>query len=187
MKTALIVIDFINDIVHPDGKIPSCAYYVTQHNVLNSANLALDWARQQKHLVIQVKVGFDSHYHTQPKQSPIFGQAHLYGALNLDSWGTEFHSQLNVKSDDVIIIKSRISPFYGTALEATLRANGIEHLYICGVSTTWAIQSCVREAHDRDYQVTIISDACGAHTEQEHQESLAMLNRLATLVSSSEL
>ncbi len=186
-KTALIVIDFINDIVHPEGKIPSCAEQVSTHATIEAANTALQWARKSEHLIIQVKVGFDSHYHAQPKHSPMFGKANEYGALNLQTWGTQFHEKLDVQNDDMIIVKPRVNPFYGTALDAVLRANRIEKLIICGVSTTWAIQSCVRDAHDRDYEVTIIEDACAAHTQEEHKTSIQTLQRLANIQQSNDL
>lgn len=186
-KTALLVIDFINDIVHPEGKIPSCAEQVAKCHTMEAANRAIAWARQNSHLIIHVKVGFDAHYHAQPKHSPMFGKANEYGALNLQGWGTQFHEKMDVAEQDMILVKPRVNPFYGTPLEATLRANRIEELVICGVSTTWAIQSCVRDAHDRDYQVILVEDACAAHTQQEHLNSIDTLSRLVTLIKSTEL
>ena len=186
-KTALIVIDFINDIVHPEGKIPSCAEQVLTHSTIEAANRTLAWARKSNHLIIQVKVGFDAHYHAQPKRSPMFGKANEYGALNLQAWGTKFHEKLDVQDNDMIIVKPRVSPFYGTPLDAVLRANRVEKLIICGVSTTWAIQACVREAHDRDYELTIIEDACAAHTQDEHTTSIQTLQRLTAIKKSTDL
>ncbi|PKF49905.1 isochorismatase family cysteine hydrolase [Enterovibrio nigricans] len=184
MKTALIVIDFINDIVHPDGKIPSCAQQVSEKKVIEKANHAIEWARQLEHLIVFVKVGFSSSYRDQPKLSPVFGGANKIGALSLDSWGTEFHSALSVEPHDLIVIKPRINPFHCSSLDAVLRANQINNLYVCGVSTTWAIQSVVRDAHDRDYTVHVISDACAADTEEAHTQSLSMLERIATMTPS---
>ncbi|ALA24715.1 hypothetical protein [Piscirickettsia salmonis] len=37
-KTAVLVIDFINDIVHPDGKIAKAASYIQQNNTLEKVN-----------------------------------------------------------------------------------------------------------------------------------------------------
>lgn len=187
MNTALIVIDFINDIVHPDGKIPSCAAHTHERQAISAANNALKWARNNDHLVILVKVGFDAHYLQQPKLSPIFGKADQYQALQLGSWGTDFHTELDTNENDAVVVKSRISPFYATSLEAILRANHIDELYVCGVSTTWAIQATVREAHDRDYTVTIIEDACAASDQEEHLASMEVLKRISSVKHSSDL
>ncbi|KXF82923.1 isochorismatase family cysteine hydrolase [Enterovibrio coralii] len=184
MNTALVVIDFINDIVHPDGKIPSCAEQVAEKGVIEKANDAIAWARKLEHLIIFVKVGFTEGYQDQPKHSPIFGKANSLGALNLNGWGTAFHEDLQVTANDLVVVKPRVNPFYCTSLDATLRANQINNLYVCGVSTSWAIQSIVRDAHDRDYVVHVVADACAAHTDAEHSASLAQLERIATITPS---
>lgn len=182
MKTALIVIDLINDIVHPEGKIASLAEHVRERQVIAKANQALQIARQQGWLTVLITVGFSESYKEQPKESPIFGQAHTAGVLTLGHWGTAFHDDLEVSPEDLVIVKQRISPFYGTSLEAALRANKIDRLVVCGVGTPWAIQSVVREGHDRDYQMVILEDACAADTMEEHHASLLQLNHLARVI-----
>src|SRR5215204_6418872 len=147
-KTALLVIDFINDIVHPDGKITATADFVKKHDVINHANLVIAFARQHHFPIAFVKVGFSKNYLECPTNSPIFGQAKEMKAFELNTWGTEFHEKLNVQTDDFIITKHRVSAFYGTSLEAFLRANQIQNLILIGVSTDMAIQSTAREAHD---------------------------------------
>ncbi len=187
MESALIVIDFINDIVHPQGKIPSCADQVNQNKVIENANQAIAWARQKGHLLIFVKVGFQSSYQDVPVWSPMFGKAGEIGALDLSGWGTAFHDALDVQPSDLVVVKPRVNPFHNTSLDSILRANRISSVYLCGVSTSWAIQSATRDAHDRDYKVNIICDACAAHSAEEHQTSLNMLERIASLWQSGTL
>ena len=187
MKTALLALDFINDIVHPEGKIANSAKHVEERNTISHANRALAYARESDWLVILVKVGFESNYHAQPKNSPMFGSANRIRALEFGSFGTDFHEALDVQSTDLILEKPRVSPFYGTPLEPALRSNRVDHLYLCGVSTSWAVQAAAREAHDRDYQVTIIADACSAPSEEEHQISIRMLSKIATIITADQL
>lgn len=187
MNNALLVIDFINDIVHPDGKISSSAAHTQQQNAIYNANLALSHAREHDWLTILIKVGFDENYHLQPKNSPMFGMANQYKALQLGSWGTEFHSSLDVQPCDFVIEKPRVSGFYATPLDTLLRANKVEHLYLCGVSTTWAIESTVRDAHDRDYLVTVIENACSAKNEQTHQKSIEALSHIAQIITVDQI
>lgn len=187
MNTAIIVLDFINDIVAKDGKISSCASHVAERHVIQKANVALQWARKQHWLVVLVKVGFSEHYLQQPKNSPIFGKAHQFQALKLGSWGTEFHSELDVNDNDCVIVKARVSPFYATHLEAVLRANKIERLVICGVSSTWAVQAAARDGHDRDYEIVILEDACAAANEEEHQLSMKQMSRIAKIIPVKDL
>lgn len=187
MNTAIIALDFINDIVSKDGKIPSCAAHVEERHAIQKANNALHTARKNHWPVILVKVGFSEHYIEQPKSSPIFGKAHQLQALKLNTWGTEFHPQLEISSTDCILIKSRVSPFYATHLEAVLSANTIQRLIICGVSSTWAVQATARDGHDRDYEIFILEDACGAANEEEHQLSMKQLSRIAKIITTNEI
>ena len=85
------------------------------------------------------------------------------------------------------MIKPRVSAFYGTDLEPLLRANKVERLALAGVSTAWAVQATARDAHDRDYQVVIVEDACAAASEEEHQASMKLLSQIAKVVEVEDL
>ena len=187
LSSALLIIDFINDTVHPKGKISGSAAYVKEQNVIGHANKAIAIARAEQMPILFVKVGFSSNYLECPRNSPIFSKAKQYQALQLNTWGTEFHETLDIQPTDIVIVKHRVSAFYATALEAYLRANQVQQLYICGVSTDMAIQTTAHEAHDRDYKVTIIKDACGAMTQELHDNTLKSLERVAAVLAADQL
>lgn len=186
-KTAVLLLDFINDIVHPQGKVASSAQYVQENKVIEKANQVINFARQHNLPIIFVKVGFNQGYPECPTHSPLFGRAKQMQALQLNAWSTEFHENIVIQPQDLIIIKHRVSAFYATALEAFLRANNIEQLIITGVSTDMAVQSTAREAHDRDYQTIIVADACGAANTENHENALKLLARIATIVDTTKL
>lgn len=187
MKTALLVLDLINDIIHPNGKIAAAADLVNQYQVIDHANRVIAVARENNLPIVFVKVGFHAGYPECSETSPVFNRAKELGALQLNTWGTEFHEAVNITRDDVVITKHRISAFYATALEAILRANQIEDLLILGVSTDMAVQTTAREAHDRDYKVTIVSDACCASSLETHENTLKLLQKIATTIKSDDL
>lgn len=187
MKTAIIALDYIVDIMHPDGKIARSAQQASERDIVAKANHALEIAREKHWLVIHIKVGFSSGYSDQPKHSPMFGRAHEFRALELGTAGTDFHPDLHVDPGDLVITKPRVSAFYGTSLEPMLRANSIERLVLTGVSSTWAVQSTARDAHDRDYRVIILEDACAAASAEEHLASMKMLSTIANIVTVEDL
>ena len=187
MSKLLLVIDFINDIVHPEGKRSSVAPYVTEHQVIQHANQAISFARSNDIDIVHVKVGFNSNYKECPTNSPLFSSAKKDDALLLGTWGTEFHKDLDVQESDTVIVKHRVSALYATPLETILRASHVEQVYVCGVSTNMAIETVTRELHDRDYQVVVIQDACGAANEEVHKASLFTLSRIATVCNAEEL
>jgi nicotinamidase-related amidase len=74
--------------------------------------------------------------------------------------GTMIHSSVRPMSDDIIVQKRRVSAFAGSDLEVLLRAHKAEYLVLSGFSTAGVVLGTLREAADRDYQVTVLSDAC---------------------------
>lgn len=182
--TLLLTIDYINDICHPEGKIPSCAGMMQRHQVMQRANIAIRHARAQGMAVAHVKVGFPSSYANCPPDSPVFGKAPAFRALELGSWGTAFIDGLDVRDEDFVIVKSRIGTFYNTQLESLLRSKKIHNLVLAGVSTNHAIESTVRDAHDRDYAVTVLGDACATSSDEVHAATLAgVISHLAQITT----
>lgn len=187
MNTVFIGLDYIVDIMHPSGKIARSAAHAGERNVIDVANRALTIACQSEWLSILVKVGFSQSYADQPKQSPMFGRAHEFGAIALGTRGTGFHPALKAELADLVIVKPRVSAFYGTGLDAALRARKVDRVVIAGVSSSWAVQSAARDAHDRDYQVFVLEDACAAANEAEHQASMTLLGSIAKIIRIDEL
>lgn len=186
-NTALVVIDLINDLVHPRGKISSFSSFISENHVIEKNNIVIDYARKNQLLIIFVKVVFDSLYRSCSPVSPIFQHVKKQNALQSNTWGTQFHDKLDKQAQDIVIEKHRISAFYSTPLEMYFKCNKIENILITGVSTDMAIESTAREAHDRDYKVYIIADACGAFSKDLHESSLKILSKITTVISSFQL
>jgi nicotinamidase-related amidase len=186
-KSAVLILDFINDIVHLKGKFTATANFVHEHHVIDCANKVISKARQQSIPLIFVRVGFSEGYLECPMNSPLFKKAKEYKALQLNSWGTEFYENLDYQPQDFVVTKHRVSALYATSLETFLKANQIQHLILTGVSTDMAVQTTAREAHDRDYNVTIVSDACGTESMEFHVCTLKALEHIATILTSNEL
>jgi len=187
MNTAFIGLDYTFDITHPDSPVARSAAQISARNVIAKTNAALKIAEEKGWLIILVKVGFAAGYPELPQKSPIFSRLKDLGRMQLGTPGTEFHPELIVPEQAVIITKPRVSAFYATTLEAILRANHIDRLVLAGVSTTWAIQSTAREGHDRDYEIVVVEDASAAASEEEHQASIKTLTGIARIVQLSDL
>ncbi|MBI4444891.1 MAG: cysteine hydrolase [Acidobacteria bacterium] len=186
----LLLIDFINEIVHPNGKLAQKRGYsafLEKFGTLEKVAGLLKSARERQLLILHVRVGFSPDYREHPATSPLFGAARHIGALQLGTWATEFHENASPHPGEPIVVKHRVSPFYGTPLEMILRNNGIHELMLCGVSTDLAVQAATREAHDRDFAVTVVADCCGAGTDADHDNSLRTLSKIAMIKTSREL
>jgi nicotinamidase-related amidase len=189
MSAALLCIDYINDIVSEGGKLSSKGYlsFVDEHGTLRVVSALQARCRESGVTVLHVRVGFDPSYLNHPKMSPLFGTAEKFGALTLGSWGTEFADQVSPLDSELTFAKPRVSAFYGTGLESALRSLGVSQLLIAGVATDLAVQAAARDAHDRDFQVTVVSDACAAATASDHDNSLATLAKISRVLPAAEL
>jgi nicotinamidase-related amidase len=188
-RTAVLLIDFINEIVHPDGKLAAKGYsdFVLKHKVLEKTAVLIETCRKRNVPLIFVRVGFSVKYKEHPIGSPLFGKAKEFGALQLGTWATDFHDKVKPLEDELVLTKHRVSAFHATTLDLTLRAMGVRRLVVAGVATDLAVQSAVRDAHDRDYHTIIVSDCCGAATDQDHEIALRLLGKVAEITTSDKL
>ncbi|MGE3691033.1 MAG: cysteine hydrolase family protein [Novosphingobium sp.] len=186
-KTLFLVMDMMNDIVAEDGfNKATYGVQVKERNVLANTATAIATARKAGARVGYVRVGFSPDYRECPPASPIFSGARANGIFQLGTKGTEVHPAVAPQEGDFDVVKHRVSPFYATSLEAILRANGIERIVMCGVSTNGVVHSGAREAHDRDYEVVILEDCCAGVTPDEHEHAVACLGRYARIVDSTD-
>lgn len=90
--------------------------------------------------------------------------------------GQALYPAMEVGAGDVVIDKYRYGAFScpAGALEATLRAHGVEMLLIAGTLTNVCCESTAREANMRGYKVIVLADATAAATDEE--QNAALLN-----------
>lgn len=89
---------------------------------------------------------------------------------------------------ELVIDKIRYSGFFGTNLNAGLKALGVDTLLVCGLTTECCIDSTVRDAFHLDYHVFIATDACAAYEPEIHEASLKVLElNCAILVTVDEV
>lgn len=187
-RPALLVLDLINEIVHPDGKYAADGYgaQARERDVLVRAADAIRRARAADIPVIYVVVGFSPGYPEWPAGSPVFEKAKDGGRLVLGSWATQVHDTLAPLPGEPVVVKHRISPFHGTNLEVLLRTAGIDTLLLTGVSTELVVLTTAQAAHDRDYRVRVLEDATLAGDAEIHEAALKILSRISTVTTVAE-
>lgn len=166
-RTALLVMDVQPGIVDRIGD--KDAY-------LARAKLAVDHAHAKGIRVIYVVVAFRP---GAPEASEYFRAyaSALVGAQPV----------MAPADGDVVVTKKRISAFAGSDLEVLLRANDIRHLVLCGIATSGVVLSTLREAADKDYTVTVLSDVCADQDSEVHRVLLEkVFPRQATVITAAE-
>lgn len=69
---------------------------------------------------------------------------------------------------ELIVTKRRVSAFTGSDLEVVLRAQGIRHIILAGIATSGVVLSTIREAADKDFRITVLSDCCADADPEVH-------------------
>lgn len=130
---------------------------------------AIAHAREKKIPVIYVVVGFRQGAPEVNINNKSFGAGkEKYAGMNMAEFMT-VHPALAPAPGEVTVTKRRVSSFTGSDLEVILRSFGIQHLVLTGIATSGVVLSTTREAADKDYRITIISDCCADADEEVHR------------------
>lgn len=151
-KTALLVMDMQNGIVSRFGDDTT--------TMLVPVQKALEAARQNHILVIFVRVGFSEGYPEISPQNKPFSAIPNWGGMTVSDEATQIHEAIYPKKDEPVVTKYRVSAFAGSNLEIILRSQQIDTLILSGISTGGVVLSTLREAADKDFILTVLSDAC---------------------------
>jgi nicotinamidase-related amidase len=94
---------------------------------------------------------------------------------------------IELTNKDLLVTKHRFSAFSGSDLEIILRAGNITHLVLAGISTSGVVLSTTREAADKDFKITILSDLCYDFDEDVHSILInKVFPRQANVITSEE-
>jgi nicotinamidase-related amidase len=85
---------------------------------------------------------------------------------------TEILEELAPLDDELVVNKGSSGVFNGTPFDQILRNMGIENLIFCGVGTNYCVETSVRDAGDRNFNVVMLSDGCAARN-AEHERLAA--------------
>ena len=88
---------------------------------------------------------------------------------------------------DVTLPKTSCSVFQSTNIDYVLRNLEVEQLVVCGQLTDQCVESCVRDAADRGYLVTVAEDACTALSEADHAKGLHGMMGFSRILSTDQV
>ena len=161
-RTALLVMDVQRGIVERFADDPI---------YLGRLREAVESARTRGLPVVFVRVAFRP---GRPEVSPSNRAFTSLAARDGASFGeqdpaTQIHPALEPRAEDPVVVKKRVSAFAGSDLEVLLRSLGVTRLVLTGIATGGVVLSTVREAADRDYELTVLRDGCLDADEEVHR------------------
>jgi nicotinamidase-related amidase len=163
------------------------ARFAPTSDILQRTNAAITAARAASIPVIYVVVGFRPGYPEVSPRNKSFSAVKQQAASSAAMLTMEIHPDIAPQPADIVVTKRRVSAFSGSDLEVVLRAQGISHLVLCGIATSGVVLSTLREAADKDYQLTVLSDCCVDGDEEVHRVLLSkVFPRQAEVVQFAE-
>ena len=90
------------------------------------------------------------------------------GTFPVNEFGSQFYETVKpIEGEFIVTGRIGASGFTGSNLDAYLRNNKIENLYLVGYATHVCVESTLRDAHDKGYNTFIISDATSAFNRKQ--------------------
>jgi ureidoacrylate peracid hydrolase len=179
--TALVVVDMQNGFCHPDGSFGQAGADVSGCNAAIGPCIELVDAAH----AAGVPVYFTRAIHESDlsdwnmlQELPMYAGLRDVGSCEEGSWDAEFVDGLPVTENDVIVTKSRFSPFVETDIADRLRDAGITTLVCCGVGTSACVESTVRDASQRSFRPIVAEEATGDISAEAHTNSLHIMGSL---------
>jgi nicotinamidase-related amidase len=182
---ALLVIDMQRDFCSPGGYADTAGLDVARlSQPIRQIEQLLAAARQRGVMVVHTREGHKPNLSDCPPEkmarsvrsgAAIGTKGPLGRLLVRGEYGHDFVDSLRPAPGERVIDKPGYGAFYNTALEMGLRARHIDQLVLCGVTTEVCVHSTLREAVDRGYACTVVSDATAASQPELQQPALAMV------------
>ena len=175
-KTALVVVDLQNAFMLPGMpvEVPTAREIVPNVNRLAAATRAAGGK------VVWVKMNLEGQAETwrvffdgDPRRSTL-------SELTPGARGFELYSELDVRTEDLIVVKRRFSAFIqgSSDIDRLLRDAGIDTVIIVGTLTNVCCESSARDAMMLNYRLVFVADANAALSDAEHNATLASILRV---------
>lgn len=175
MAQALLVLDVNNEIVNADGKLGAgmgLAAHAASRGVPAKVRAAVDSARRSGLVVAWAY--------------PDAKVLESFGVEPSDEWGIAIDQEYGRPADgEVVYAKQAVGAMSDTALEADLRARGVDTVLLCGVATTFVVAQTAAEAIERGFAVKVLEDCCSDAGDEEHAAALAALPDGVDVVAST--
>lgn len=175
-KTALLVVDPLNDLISEGGMAwPMSGTVIQEVKTVEHIEDLLTVCREKG-----IAIAYSPHHryregsyadrkYLSPTHVAQLGPGHM---LSQGTWGGDFADTLVPKEGEFVASEHECSSgFADTNLHAHLTENGITHVIIVGMITNSCIEATTRSAIDLGYHVTLVTDAVAAFSPMEHEQA----------------
>jgi nicotinamidase-related amidase len=178
-KTALLIIDMQNMCAHPDGWMGRLCRdqqrpghlqerfdFMTE--ITPNLQRLLAFCRSGGVEVIHVRIAFRT---TTTRD----GKRGLLGRLQetpLVPFDFEIIDGIRPLPHEIVLDKTSVSTFNSTPIDQILRNMGRDRVWTAGCVTEGCVELTTRDAADRGYHTTIVTDCCASSTHVAHDDAV---------------
>jgi ureidoacrylate peracid hydrolase len=171
-KTAVVLIEYQNDFTSEGGTLHDAVKGIMEkENMLPNTVETVEKARELGATIIHAPITFTSDYH-EISSTP-------YGIMKgvVDSksfrkgtWGAEIVQDLTPAEQDIVIEGKRgFDAFASSNLDFILRSRGITTVALGGFLTNCCVESTMRTAYEKGFDVVTLKDCTATLSEEEQR------------------
>ncbi len=159
-RTALLVIDMLNDYLHADGRV----FCERCRDIIPAIAASIDFARDNGVVVAYVNTALESDGDVLATR---WGLHAVTG-----TWGAQVTPELAPTTGDWQIAKKGYNGFFRTDLDRRLRTADVSQVVVSGIHTHVCVLLTAVSAFEHGYAVTILEDCITTGYRPNHESRL---------------
>jgi len=170
-KTAMLCIEFQNEFATEGGKLHEAVKGVMETtDMLAKASTTAEAVRAAGGKVFHIPIMFKADASDNPNKAlGILAGCANDSLFTESTWNSEFCKTMEPKEGDVLVTgKKGLDAFPNTTLETELVKAGIETVAVCGFLTNCCVESTVRTACEKGFNVVALGDCCATTSAEGH-------------------
>ena len=177
-KTAVVLIEYQNDFTSEGGALHDAVKGVMDDTkMIENTRKVVAEARAAGVTVLHAPITFAPGYGELGDPDKVYGILKGVvdsGAFVKGTWGAEICDQLTPEENDIVIEGKRgLDTFASTNLDFVLRSREVETVILAGFLTNCCVESTMRTAYEKGYDVVTLTDCTAATSDEEQRVATA--------------
>ena len=177
-STAIVLIEYQNDFTSEGGALHGAVKDVMADTGMleNTAKVVAE-ARRAGATIVHAPIMFAAGYGELGDPGKVYGI--LKGVVDSNafvkgSWGAAICDEMAPQEQDIVVEGKRgLDTFATTNLDFILRSRGVETVALAGFLTNCCVESTMRTAYEKGYDVVTLTDCTAATSDEEQRVAVA--------------
>ena len=177
-RTAVVLVEYQNDFTSDGGALHGAVKEVMDETgMLENTRRLVDEAREAGATIVHAPISFAPGYGELGDPDKVYGI--LKGVIDSNAfvkgtWGAEICEQMAPAQADIIVEGKRgLDTFATTNLDFILRSRDVDTVVLGGFLTNCCVESTMRTAYEKGYDVITLTDCTAATSSEEQQAAVS--------------